>query len=239
MMCQIKTSWCCFLLGSVLFQLSCGNGNTGNYTDDIGVLNKQLVSASKHNIRTGDVILRSGRDFTSYRIRELSDKDKTYSHAGIALVSDTNVFIYHIIPPDLDEDKGDSTMRMEPLEQFAKPSKCFGFGIVRYKLTEPEIDKAMHYLDSLKDRKVSFDHVFDLTSPDQMYCSEMVDNALRRATDGRIQLGRKIFTKAQAKRVANYLHASIEEVMKHAYIPIDNINLNPDCTVIYNYVFLK
>jgi hypothetical protein len=219
--------------------MSCGVRNTNDNTSDTGVLNSKIIADAKHSIHTGDVIVRSGRDITSYQIRELSEKDKTYSHAGIALVMDTNVYIYHIIPPDLDESKADSTLRLEPVEQFTKPAKCFGFGIVRYKLTGEEITRSMHFLDSLRNKKMAFDHLFDLTNTDKMYCSEMIDNTLQYATQERIVLGRKKFTPAQAKKAARILHRDADDLIKYDYIPIDNVHNNPDCTVIYNYTFLR
>lgn len=198
-----------------------------------------MIQDAKAGIQSGDVIMRSGRDFTSYRIRELSDKDKTYSHAGIALVTDSNVLIYHITPPDLDEPKSDTVMRLETLDQFANPARCFGFGIVRYQLSKGETDSAMYYLDSLKKSKTTFDYRFDLLDGKKMYCSEMVDNTMRYATSNRISLERKYFTKLQAKKAARYFHSTMEEVNKRAYISIDNLQLNPHCAIIYNYLFLK
>jgi Permuted papain-like amidase enzyme, YaeF/YiiX, C92 family len=220
------------------FFYACG-GTPPNFSSDIRVLNKEMIAAAKNSIRTGDIVLRSGKDFTSYRIRELSDKDKTYSHAGMAYVDGTNVYIYHITPPDLDEDKADTILRLETLEQFAKPAKCFGFGVARYKLSEDEIGKSIHYLDSLRNKKITFDYVFDLREPGKMYCSEMIDNTLRYATAGRIALARKFFTKQQSVKAVKYFHLTMQDVMKREYIPIDNIYMNPYCTVIQHYVFLK
>ena len=218
---------------------SCGSNASSRFTADTKILNRQLIKDAKATIRSGDIILRSGRDFTSYRIRELSDSDKTYSHAGIAYVQDTSVYVYHITPPDLDEPKSDTAMRLERIEKFTNPAKCFGFGIVRYSLSEDENKAALKYLDSLYQHKVSFDHYFDLEEHNKMYCSEMVDNTLRYASNNRIALARKYFTKLQAMKAAKYFHSSIEEVNKRAYISIDNIELNPDAKIIYNYVFLK
>jgi hypothetical protein len=239
MMRNLLSVYTYILLGLSFLHISCGARHTNDNTSDIGVLNSKIISDAKHSIHTGDIIVRSGKDFTSYQIRELSDKDKTYSHAGIALVSDTDVYIYHIIPPDLDENKADSTIRLEALEQFARPAKCFGFGIVRYKLTNEEITRSIHFLDSLKNKKTAFDHRFDLTNADKMYCSEMIDNTLRYATHERIILGRKKFTPIQVKKAARALHRDANDLMKYDYIPIDDVHTNAECTVIYNYVFLK
>ena len=217
----------------------CSENASPRPSSDAAVLNQQLLHNAKAGIRTGDIILRSGKDFTSYRIRELSDKDKTYSHAGIAFVKDTSVYIYHITPPDLDEPGADTALRIEPLERFAAPSRCFGFGIVRYALSETEITAALQYLDSLYRQKVSFDHSFNLDDPHQMYCSEMVDNTLGYATRDRIRLQRKYFTQLQARKAARYFHLSMDVVTSRTYISIDNLQQHPEAAAIHNYVFLK
>lgn len=217
----------------------CGSAAPPPAGKDTGLLNQGLISSAKTGIRSGDIILRSGRDFTSYRIRELSDRDKTYSHAGIALVKDTSVFIYHITPPELDEPKSDTALRLEPLEYFAAPARCFGFGVVRFALKEAEINTALQYLDSLYRQKISFDHAFNLDDAHQMYCSELVDNTLRHATQNRIALARKHFTQLQGTKAARYFHLPLNEVSRRTYISIDNMQLHADATTIHNYVFLK
>lgn len=217
----------------------CGSNASPAPGNDAALLNRRLISGARAGIQSGDIILRSGRDFTSYRIRELSDKDKTYSHAGIALVKDTSVFIYHITPPELDEPKSDTALRLETLEYFAAPARCFGFGVVRYSLTDVEINSALQYLDSLYRQRVSFDHAFNLEDDHQMYCSELVDNTLRHATRNRIQLARKHFTRLQGLKAARYFHLPADEVNRRTYIPIDNLQQHTAAVSIHNYVFLK
>ncbi len=217
----------------------CGSNASPAPSNDAALLNQQLISNAKAGIRSGDIILRSGKDFTSYRIRELSDKDKTYSHAGIALVKDTSVFIYHITPPELDEPKSDTALRLETLEYFAAPARCFGFGVVRYTMVDAEINTALQYLDSLYRQKVSFDHAFNLEDHRQLYCSELVDNTLRHATQNRIQLARKHFTQLQGLKAAKYFHLPIDEVTRRTYISIDNLQQHANAVSIHNYVFLK
>lgn len=194
---------------------------------------------AKAVIHTGDVVLRSGRDFTSYRIRELSDTDKTYSHAGIALVENAQVYIYHLTPPDIGEPPADTAMRRETIEQFADPARCFGFGIVRYDLDKQEQANAAVYVDSLYRQKTSFDHFFDLRDAHKMYCSEMVRNTLEHASSGRIQIKEKYFNPVQAMKAAAYFHLSLAEVTKRPYISIDAVELNAHATIVQQYVFLK
>ena len=228
-----------FLIYCITLVYCCQGGPSADASAQPQALNNRLISGAKAGIHTGDIIFRSGKDFTSYRIRELSDKNKTYSHAGIALVRDTDVFVYHITPPELNEPASDTAMRLEKLEQFAATKKCFGFGVLRYQLSSAEIDKAMHYLDSLYRAKVSFDHRFNLEDDNKMYCSEMVDKTLQYASNGRIMLARKYFSRTQALKAAAYFHRDINEVKRSQYISIDNIQLHPGAMVIHDYVFLQ
>jgi hypothetical protein len=228
-----------FFVPVAVLVFSCHNQAPSKAATDTKSLNRQLIKDAKATIHTGDIVLRSGKDFTSYRIRELSGKDKTYSHAGIALAAGGDVYIYHITPPDIGEPASDTAMRLETIEQFADPARCFGFGIVRYNLNKPEVAGAITYLDSLYKKKVSFDHFFDLREANKMYCSEMVDNTLRHATGNRVQLERKYFTPVQAMKASAYFHLPMAEVTRRTYIAIDEVELNPNATIVHNYVFLK
>jgi len=176
---------------------------------------------------------------TSYKIREMSETDKTYSHAGIALVKPEGIFIYHITPPDVDEPKSDTLIRLEPLATFANPENNFEFGIGRFPLTTGQVNQLIKHLDSLREEKVSFDFVFDLNSKKRMYCSEMIDDALRFVTQDTIALKRNAFKDSRlVKRVGGYLRADTNIVKSRLYIAIDNIYLHPSCKIIDQYKFV-
>lgn len=196
-----------------------------------------LIAATGRLIHDGDILLRSGRDFTSYQIRALSDSDKTYSHAGIARVQGGQVLVYHITPPELDEPASDTAVRLEPLEKFADPDACFGLGIVRYRLNAIETKRMLAYCDSIYQQHTGFDSRFDLTEPNKLYCSEMIGNALRSASGGRIIVCSKQFTTEQAKKAARYFHAPEDFVAKQFFIPIDCIQLHPEATMIGQFTY--
>ena len=59
----------------------------------------------KRLIKQGDLIVRSGRDFTSETFRRLSKKDKTYSHCGIAGIEHDLIFVYHSIGGEWNPDQ--------------------------------------------------------------------------------------------------------------------------------------
>ncbi|MGH2563773.1 MAG: hypothetical protein ACRDE5_04635, partial [Ginsengibacter sp.] len=83
--------FCC-----LLFFVSCDTKNHyDNYTvskNDSIKLEQNItssldsISRYKNIVKTGDLIVRTGKDFTSETMRLLSTKDKTYSHCGIASI---------------------------------------------------------------------------------------------------------------------------------------------------------
>jgi len=201
--------------------------------------NKAMIEDAARKIQTGDILLRCGKDMTSYKIREMSETDKTYSHAGIAIVKPEGIFIYHITPPDVDEPKSDTLIRLEPLAKFADPEKNFEFGIGRFPLTAEQVNHLIKHIDSLREEKVSFDFVFDLNSKKRMYCSELIDDALRFVSQDSLSLKRNAFKDSRlVKKVGGYLRADTNIVKSRLYIPIDNIYLHPACKIIDQYKFV-
>lgn len=200
--------------------------------------NNNLIKEAEGLIHTGDIVFRCGRDITSYHIRELSEKDQTYSHAGIAYVTPQGVMIYHITSPDTDESRADTLVRLEPLERFARPGNNFEFGFGRFDLNQQQVDRMMNYLDSLRTAHVSFDYRFDLSSQHKMYCSEMVDCAIRAATHDSFALHRKILQDPKLiKKLSLYLGRNESTVQSQLYIPIDYIYLDWHFNMIVQYKF--
>ena len=198
-----------------------------------------MINEASNEVRTGDIVLRCGKDMTSYKIREMSEVDKTYSHAGIAIVKPEGVFIYHITPPDVDEPKSDTLIRLEPLEKFSNPQKNFEIGIGRFPFTAAQVNTLIKHLDSLREAKVSFDFLFDLNSKNKIYCSEMIDDALRFVTRDTLSLKRNAFKNSQlVKKVGGYLRADTNIVKSRLYIPIENIYLHPSCKIVHQYKFV-
>jgi len=219
--------------------LSCGNSSLPNEPRTPAEKNKAMIENAAREIQTGDILLRCGKDMTSYKIREMSETDKTYSHAGIAIVKPEGIFIYHITPPDVDEPKSDTLIRLEPLSKFADPEKNFEFGIGRFPLTVEQVNHLISHLDSLREEKVSFDFVFDLNSKKRMYCSELIDDALRFVSQDSLSLKRNAFKDSRlVKKVGGYLRADTNIVKSRLYIPIDNIYLHPSCKIIDQYKFV-
>ncbi len=136
-------------------------------------------------IKNGDLILRTGRDFTSETMRKLSVKDKTYSHCGIASIEHDSLFVYHSIGGEWNPDQ---KLRRDPFEIFCNPFENRGFGIFRYKLTPMENLGLISAVQKFYSQGIMFDMQFDLASDDRMYCTEFVYKAVEEASDHKILL---------------------------------------------------
>src|SRR4051812_32204935 len=53
------------------------------------------IGKAKAVVKEGDLIMRTGNDFTSEMLEQFCFKDKTYSHCGIAHIENDTVFVYH------------------------------------------------------------------------------------------------------------------------------------------------
>src|ERR1700730_9567249 len=89
------------------------------------IMEEQKITASldtiyrnKKIVKQGDLIVRSGRDFTSETMRQLSAHDKTYSHCGIASIEHDSLFVYHSIGGEWNPDQ---KLRRDPFEIFCNP----------------------------------------------------------------------------------------------------------------------
>lgn len=197
--------------------------------------NDSLIDHAATLIRTGDLILRTGTDFSSEEVRSISPADKTYSHAGIAIVDGNGIFVYHIEPDHLHlTDK----VRKEPLDSFCNPKKNLGIAIARYDLAASEKSTFFAYLEKQYNKQVPFDIHFDLRSTDSMYCSEMIRHGLWLATSGRLLLPTHRFNdRNKYKIMRQYLRLPEKSIANREIIPIDHLFLNPHCTMISRFLF--
>lgn len=212
---------CCLLF----FVTACRTKNNYNNfipskTDSIKEEQKAAVAIDsiyqdEKIVKTGDLILRTGKDFTSETMRLLSTKDKTYSHCGIASYEHDSLFVYHSIGGEWNPDQ---KLRRDPFEIFCNPYENRGYGIFRYKLTPKENAKLINIVQSLYARGIMFDMQFDLATDDRMYCSEFVYKSVEKASNNKIVLP------------TTTLH-------NIKFVAVDNLFINPNCVEIKRIVF--
>src|SRR5258708_7441868 len=102
-----------------------GQYNTSTPSPTDSFKEEQIITAALDTIRCagkmimpGDIIMRTGRDFTSEIMRNLCTQDKTYSHCGIASFENDSLFVYHAIGGEWNPDQ---KLRRDPFELFCNP----------------------------------------------------------------------------------------------------------------------
>ncbi len=165
------------------------------------------IDSAQQIIATGDLIVRTGNDFTSESLRSLNQRDKTYSHCGIASVENDAVFIYHALGGEFNPDQ---KIRKDGFKIFAAPYSNRGIGIYRYTLLQSEIYTLMLTVKKLHQMGIMFDIKFDLQSNDRMYCAEFVYKAYVMGTGGKLAF-------------------NTSHIGKFTFIGVDDLFMQPLC----------
>lgn len=162
-------------------------------------------------IRTGDMITRTGNDFTSLCLRQLCLTDKTYSHCGIASIEHDTVFVYHALGGEFNPDQA---LLREPLAVFIAPEANSGFGVFRFNTDTAQTRKLINEVHKAYTARISFDMKFDLATDDKMYCSEFTAKMFRRSFSNDT-----MFTPVKTPAME--------------YLAPDNLFMHPGCRGVY------
>jgi hypothetical protein len=138
--------------------------------------NQQQIDSIKSIAKEGDIIFRGGTDIESNIIRDFSYKDKRFSHCGIILKTVNGLEVSHILGGTTHPD---GSILSEPIEDFLSYPENESAAIFGTDLTIGEINSVSCFLDSLRKAKVTFDLRFNLFTKQQLYCTEMLIDALR------------------------------------------------------------
>lgn len=129
------------------------------------------IRANQIHVQSGDLIFRTGRDFTSEVMKKMSQKDKTYSHCGIANWENDTLFVYHALGGEWNPD---GKIRRDPFSFFCNPYENRGFGVYRYQIDSNDIQKILDQSRLYYRQEIPFDLNFNLQSDDKMYCTEYI-----------------------------------------------------------------
>lgn len=216
-----------WLFGCLLFFIAACTGTTGSYNrlsvsagDSArmeAIQNRAFVkiAAVKKLIQTGDLITRTGNDFTSESLRQFNQHDQTYSHCGIASIEHDSVFVYHALGGDFNPDQ---KIRRDPLELFCEPYSNRGMGIFRFKLDTSTVHKVMATAEKFYQSGVMFDMQFDLATDQRMYCAEFVYKSFVAGSNHK-------------------LYFNISHLKSFNFIGVDDLFKNPGCVEIERIVY--
>ncbi|MEO6489359.1 MAG: hypothetical protein ABIO04_05400 [Ferruginibacter sp.] len=158
-------------------------------------------------IKNGDLVTRSGNDFTSKSFRSLNQRDQAFSHCGIASIENGTVIIYHALGGDFNPDQ---KIRRDPIELFAEPSGNIRLGIFRFSVPDSIQQNFVEEAKKFYKSAIMFDMDFDLTTNDRMYCAEFIYKTMRRASDNKL--------------IFNHSH-----IKDFEFIGVDDLYLHPLC----------
>ena len=211
---SITNRWYYYCL---FFLCSCQSFNT-TYSPVTDV--KYLQSIRKIDsltllIQDGDIITRTGNDFTSETLRKFNHRDKTFSHCGIASIENDTIFIYHAIGGDFNPDQ---CLKRETLQTFLDPNSNTTAGIFRFSMDSTAEASLKLYMQQCFRNKLKYDMDFRLDTDDKMYCTEFVAKSLVAAKINNI----------------TFTHSFISNF---EYISTDDIMLHPHCKKISVAVF--
>jgi hypothetical protein len=172
----------------------------------------EIISSNK--IYSGDIVFRLGHGYISETLKNISQKEKRYSHAGIISVEKGVPYVYHLIGSESDA----ATLRRDMLTDFCLPAASQSYALYHILLEDSQrqsVDSLNHFYYH---RALPFDRRFDMETDSAMYCTEYVYKILNRASQG------------------NFLVIS-SELSGFRFIGCDDIYLNPKCEKTFSYAY--
>ncbi len=133
---------------------------------------EQLIELNSSLLKNGDIIFRKGRGFISQMVL-LADRQSPFSHTGIIIKKNADVFVLHAVPDESDD--GTDKIKLESLSNFLSGEKTEAAEVYRLKDDSTNIsDKASQKAEEYLKENVLFDSALDLSTEDKLYCTELV-----------------------------------------------------------------
>ncbi|MGI6460142.1 MAG: YiiX/YebB-like N1pC/P60 family cysteine hydrolase [Candidatus Hydrogenedentales bacterium] len=132
--------------------------------------NSETGIASAHislPVQSGDLVFRAGKGRWSSHFRDMSQRDKRFSHVGVVAVDESGFIVVHA---SADDSTGFGAVSAEPIATFIAGHD--DIAIFRVRSEQALRDE----IASLCISKIGapFDSRFDLSNQDAVYCTELV-----------------------------------------------------------------
>jgi hypothetical protein len=161
--------------------------------------------------RSGDIVLRCGKDEISRLFCRLNRRNQHYSHCGVLSNTDSGLYVTHIIGGSENPEGG---ILYEPVRLFIRPEQNSRWALIRYDLDSTRLEIFQQNIHRPLDSTIRFDAAFDLATDDKMYCSELLYKGLIKAAQDSL-----------------YIRLSAGRSGKQ-YIAIDDLFENRHCKII-------
>jgi len=237
-----------FILFSALIAFACTDDRgsesaklSATLSDSLLSERWKVINTIADSIQEGDLVLRCGNDYISESLSDFSQKEKLYSHSGVAMRDNGTMYIYSNMAGDINPDE---IMRRDIVDSFITPVHNVAVGIYRYDITNTELEKLKDIVHTHYMNKLQFDMNFDLSTDDKMYCAEMIAKSVEQATGKRITFSKSLITpglkeKYLKKLLEKKVIPSAKVAEQREYIALDNLYMNPRCREVTKIVFGK
>ena len=125
-------------------------------------------------LKVGDIVFRKGRGLWTKYFIGASTREKRFSHVGIVVRTNPSTFIVHSEGSDL---TGIGNVRVEGWQGFMEiASECAVYRFAGSEETSQAIANC-----GLRRLGVRFDSAFDMSSTNELYCTEFIREAVNEA----------------------------------------------------------
>ncbi|MFN5223176.1 MAG: YiiX/YebB-like N1pC/P60 family cysteine hydrolase [Bacteroidota bacterium] len=166
-------------------------------------------------LKSGDLVFRSGKGFVSSIMRKTSLRDQTYSHVGLVVVKNGKPMIYHMMEK-LENGRSTSGLWCESLEDFCSEIENNRISVYRFPDKNGKGYQLEREMKNLENLKPAFDDHFDIASNNELYCTEFIY---------------KHFLTPSG------IHVPISQTDSGDFIGLDDLYLNPFATKIFDIKF--
>lgn len=135
-------------------------------------------------LQPGDLVFRRGVSARSQVILATQGmragggaQEETYTHVGVIVLEGRKILVAHAAPAEAAGEPGVS--KVEPLAVFLQASRAGGAAVYRLDSTQvaqaaQQARRAAGVSRRLAEQALAFDYHFDLTTPQTLYCTELV-----------------------------------------------------------------
>jgi len=127
-------------------------------------------------LQDGDLVFRRGKSLESFAVAK-AERNSTFSHIGLIIMEEGKPFVIHIEPGE--SSLKNDPVKKEPLHSFLQSDKASHFAIYRSHLDRKSLARVTAQAKTFYYKKCRFDNYYDLTTDQNLYCTELVLKAYR------------------------------------------------------------
>lgn len=122
----------------------------------------------------GDLLFRRGTGVVGHIVTTM-DNDGAFSHVGIVVKSEGEWCVIHAVPHEPDFEGDFDRVKCESADSFLTRYPKADIGLYRPKVEPQALDIAINGALRQYEKRVPFDHDYDLADTTRLYCTEFVE----------------------------------------------------------------